>query len=53
MLAGRVSKPIIALVTLKQEIGKLVQSLKIVSGIVDANTETTVRRYGNSSWFRR
>jgi len=43
MLAGRVSKPIIALVTLKQEIGKLVQSLKVVSGIVDANTETTVR----------
>ena len=43
MLAGRVSRPIIDLVTLKTEIGKLVQSLQIVSGIVDANSETTVR----------
>ena len=43
MLAGRVSKPIIGLVTLKTEIAKLVQSLQIVSGIVDANSETTVR----------
>ena len=31
------------MVTLKTEIGKLVQSLQIVSGIVDANSETTVR----------
>ena len=43
MLAGRVSRPIIDLVTLKTEIGKLVQSLQIVSGIVDANSETTVK----------
>ena len=43
MLAGRVSKPIIDLVTLKTEITKLVQSLQIISGIVDANSETTVR----------
>jgi ATP-binding cassette subfamily B protein len=43
MLAGRVSRPIIDLVTLKTEISKLVQSLQIVSGIVDANSETTVR----------
>ncbi len=43
MLAGRVSRPIIDLVTLKTEITKLVQSLQIVSGIVDANSETTVR----------
>ena len=43
MLAGRVSRPIIDLVTLKTEIGKLVQSLQIISGIVDANSETTVR----------
>jgi len=43
MLAGRVSKPIVDLVTLKTEITKLVQSLQIVSGIVDANSETTVR----------
>ena len=43
MLAGRVSRPIIDLVTLKTEIGKLVQSLQIVSGIVDANSETSVR----------
>ena len=31
------------LVTLKTEITKLVQSLQIISGIVDANSETTVR----------
>ena len=43
MLAGRVSGPIIALVTIKTEIEKLVQSLKTISGIVDANSETTVR----------
>ena len=43
MLAGRVSRPIIDLVTLKTEIAKLVQSLQMVSGIVDANSETTVR----------
>ena len=43
MLAGRVSKPIIDLVTLKTEISKLVQSLQIVSGIIDANSETTAR----------
>ncbi len=43
MLAGRVSSPIIALVTIKTEIGKLVQSLKTISGIIDANSETTVR----------
>ena len=43
MLAGRVSRPIIDLVTLKTEITKLLQSLQIVSGIVDANSETTVK----------
>jgi len=43
MLAGRVSRPIIDLVTLKTEVTKLVQSLEVVSGIVDANSETTVR----------
>ena len=43
MLAGRVSRPIIDLVTLKTEITKLLQSLQIVSGIVDVNSETTVR----------
>ncbi len=43
MLASRVSKPIIDLVTLKTEVTKLVQSLQIISGIVDANSETTVR----------
>ena len=43
MLAGRVSRPIIDLVTLKTEVTKLVQSLQIVSGIVDANSETSVR----------
>ncbi len=43
MLAGRVSRPIIDLVTLKTEITKLVQSLQTISGIVDANSETTVR----------
>ena len=43
MLASRVSRPIIDLVTLKTEVGKLVQSLQMVSGIVDANTETTAR----------
>ena len=43
MLAGRVSRPIIDLVTLKTEITKLVQSLQVVSGIVDANSETSVR----------
>jgi len=43
MIAGRVSRPIIDFVTLKTEIGKLVQSLQIVSGIVDANSETSVR----------
>ena len=43
MLAGRVSRPIIDLVTLKTEITKLVQSLQIVSGIVDGNSETTVK----------
>jgi len=43
MLASRVSRPIIDLVTLKTEISKLVQSLQLVSGIVDANTETTAK----------
>jgi ATP-binding cassette subfamily B protein len=43
MLAGRVSGPIIALVTIKTDIEKLIQSLKIISGIVDANSETTLR----------
>lgn len=43
MLASRVSKPIIDLVTLKTEVTKLVQSLQIISGIVDASSETTVR----------
>ena len=43
MLAGRVSRPIIDLVTLKTEITKLLQSLQVVSGIVDANSETTVK----------
>ena len=43
MLASRVSRPIIDLVTLKTEVGKLVQSLQMVSGIVDANTETTAK----------
>ena len=43
MLASRVSRPIIDLVTLKTEVTKLVQSLQIISGIVDANSETTVR----------
>ena len=43
MLASRVSRPIVDLVTLKTEITKLVQSLQLVSGIVDANTETTVK----------
>ena len=43
MLATRVSKPIVDLVTLKTEINKLVQSLQLVSGIVDANTETSVK----------
>ena len=43
MLASRVSRPIIDLVTIKTEISKLVQSLQLVSGIVDASTETTAR----------
>tara|TARA_B100000886_G_scaffold310663_1_gene245541 strand:+ start:306 stop:2465 length:2160 start_codon:yes stop_codon:yes gene_type:complete len=43
MLAGRVSRPIIDLVTLKSEINKLRQSLQIISGIVDAGSETTIR----------
>ena len=43
MLVGRVSRPIIDLVTLKTEITKLLQSLQIVSSIVDANSETTVK----------
>ncbi len=43
MLAGRVSGPIIALVTIKTDIEKLIQSLKTISGIVDANSETTLR----------
>lgn len=43
MLASRVSRPIIDLVTLKTEISKLMQSLQLVSGIVDANTETTAK----------
>jgi len=43
MLASRVSRPIIDLVTLKTEVTKLVQSLQIISGIVDANSETTVK----------
>ena len=42
-MAGRVSGPIIDLVTLKTDIEKLVQSLQTISGIVDANSETTVR----------
>ncbi len=40
MLAGRVSSPIIALVTLKTEIAKLLQSIQVVSGIIDGNSET-------------
>ncbi len=43
MLAGRVSRPIIDLVTLKTEINKLRQSLQVISGIIDGNSETTVR----------
>lgn len=43
MLAGRVSSPIIALVTLKTEIGKLLQSVQIMASIIDANSETTLR----------
>ncbi|MDC3091416.1 ATP-binding cassette domain-containing protein, partial [Rickettsiales bacterium] len=43
MLASRVSTPIIALVTLKTEIGKLLQSIEVMAGIVDANSETTVK----------
>ena len=43
MLASRVSSPIITLVTLKTEIEKLLQSIKIISGIVDGNTEATKR----------
>ena len=43
MLAGRVSRPIIDLVTLKSEVNKLRQSLQTISGIVDANSETTIR----------
>ena len=43
MLASRVSRPIIDLVTIKTEISKLVQSLQLVSGIVDASTETSAR----------
>ena len=43
MLASRVSSPIISLVTLKTEITKLLQSIQIVSGIIDANSETSVK----------
>ena len=43
MLASRVSSPLITLVTLKTEIEKLLQSIKIISGIVDGNTEATKR----------
>ncbi|MAH78854.1 MAG: hypothetical protein CMP41_02855 [Rickettsiales bacterium] len=43
MLASRVSSPIIALVTLKTEISKLLQSIQVVSGIIDANSETSVK----------
>ena len=43
MLASRVSTPIIALVTLKTEVQKLLQSIQVVSGIVDGNTEATRR----------
>ena len=52
MLAGRVSRPIIDLVTLKTEIAKLLQSLQMVSGIVDANSETTVRVKNLSLWVK-
>ena len=50
MLASRVSRPIIDLVTLKTEISKLVQSLQLVSGIVDANTETTAKGSKTSTY---
>ena len=43
MLASRVSKPIIDLVTLKTEVSKLLQSIQIMSSIVDGNSETTVK----------
>ena len=43
MLASRVSKPIIDLVTLKTEVSKLLQSIKIVSSIIDGNSETSIR----------
>ena len=43
MLASRVSRPIIDLVTLKTEISNLLQSIQIVSGIVDSNSETTIK----------
>ena len=43
MLASRVSKPIIDLVTLKTEVSKLLQSIKIVSGIIDGNSETSIK----------
>ena len=43
MLASRVSSPIIALVTLKTEISKLLTSIQVVSGIIDANSETSVK----------
>ena len=43
MLASRVSSPIIALVTLKTEIEKLLQSIKVVSSIIDGTTETSKR----------
>ena len=41
MLASRVSTPIISLVTLKTEIGKLLNSVKILSSIIDAPSDNT------------
>ncbi len=43
MLASRVSTPIISLVTLKTEIGKLLNSVKVLSSIIDAPSDTTSR----------
>ena len=43
MLASRVSRPIIDLSYAQNRNTKLVQSLQMVSGIVDANSETTVK----------
>ena len=43
MLASRVSSPLIALVTLKTEIGKLLQSVQVMAGIIDGNSETKLK----------